>query len=320
MNNFFTSRRVMVTGGNGFLGRHIVSKLKEMGCRHIIVPRRSRYDLTREECVRSLFLEHPVDIVIHAAGEVGGIGKNRREPGSIFYKNLMMGTLVMEYAKRNFVEKFVYIGSVCSYPEFALEPYQEDEADFWRGLPEVTNRAYGMSKKIALLQAQAYRNENGFNAIYLILANLYGPGDDFATEDNHVIPALIKKVAESDTVRIWGSGRPTRDFLYVKDAADAIVQATMKYDSPAPVNIASGHQISITDLAQRIAMLLGKTVDFSYDLNKPDGQARRSFSTLRAEQEFGWKAKTPFDVGLSETVCYFKSIPKETPVPSETED
>ena len=322
--DFWRNRRVIVTGGAGFLGRHIVSNLKAQGCESIATPRRLRYDLTRQEGAAQMFRDFPCDIVIHAAGDVGGIGKNRREPGTIFYNNLLIGTHVIEEARKAFVEKLVYIGSVCSYPEFVLAPFKED--DLWRGQPEETNRYYGLSKKAHLTMLEAYAKEFGFSSAYLLLANLYGPGDDFVTDDAHVIPAMIRKLDTEEDVTLWGSGMPTRDFLYVEDAAEAVVRAARLADEIGPFNIAAGRPISMKDLAATIATMVGHRGEIKWDFSRPDGVNHRELDATRASQEFGWQALTPLSAGLEKTVAAYlaqkdardkKGKPKQ---PEPTED
>ncbi len=303
-----TSRRIAVTGGAGFLGSHVVSALEARGCQGIIVPRKADYDLTREEAVARFFADHRPEVVIHLAALVGGIGANRENPGRFFYDNLMMGALTMEYARRCGASKYVAIGTICCYPKHTPVPFREE--DLWNGYPEETNAPYGLAKKMLAVQAQAYRQQYGFNAIFLLPVNLYGPGDNFDPASSHVIPALIEKfVAARESgarqVVVWGDGTATREFLYVADAAEAIVLAAERYDGPEPVNIGAGFEISIRDLAQKIAGLTGFTGEIAWDPSKPNGQPRRMLDVSRAERLFGFKASTPFDVGLARTIEWY---------------
>lgn len=306
-----TGKRVMVTGGAGFLGRFVVEKLRARSwVSDIFVPRSRDYDLREQSVVMRLYEDVQPDIVIHLAGVVGGIGINRAKPAEFFYDNLMMGIQTMHYAYCHGVEKFVAIGTICSYPKLTSVPFEE--RNLWDGYPEETNAPYGLAKKILLVQAQAYRQQYGFNAIYLLPVNLYGPGDNFDLETSHVIPALIRKFIEaqeqsnSQTVTVWGDGSPTREFLYVEDCAEAVVLATESYGKPEPVNVGAGFEISIKDLAQLIAELTGFEGDIVWDKSKPGGQPRRSLDTSRAEQEFNWRAKTPLEEGLRRTIEWYR--------------
>lgn len=299
---------VLVTGGAGFLGRHVVQQLKERGCSEIMVPRRAEYDLTREAAVAALYDVARPQVVIHLAAVVGGIGANRANPGRFFYDNLVMGAMLMEYARRGAVEKFVAIGTICSYPKHTPVPFRED--DLWNGYPEETNAPYGLAKKMFLVQAQAYRQQYGFNAIYLLPVNLYGPGDNVDLEASHVIPALIRKCLEAVERRApeivcWGDGTPTREFLYVEDCAEAVVLATERYDGAEPVNIGAGFEISIKDLVELIADLTGFKGRIAWDTTKPNGQPRRCLDTARAWQLFGFRAKTDFRAGLRRTIEWY---------------
>lgn len=306
---FWANRRVLVTGGTGFLGSHIVKLLRSLGVNHVYTPRSLKYDLTTQEGASRLFIEHPSDVVIHAAGRVGGILANQREPGSMFYANAAMGLNVLEQCRRHRIDKTVYVGSVCSYPLYAPVPFRESE--FWMGYPEPTNGAYGMAKKFHLVQAKAYHDEFGMNIAYLLCANLYGPGDHSDPLRSHVIPALIRKFSEAkdkglQSVTLWGTGRATREFLYVEDAAEAIVRAAEHYDSPDPANIGTGVSKSIKEVAITIALLVGYAGRIEWDESKPDGQPNRMLDVSLAEREFGWRAKTPLTVGLSKTVEHYR--------------
>lgn len=305
-----TNERIAITGGSGFLGSHVVSALRARGCTDLVVPRKKEYDLTRESDVRRFFDDHRPDIVIHLAAVVGGIGANRENPGRFFYDNLMMGALTMEHGRQNGVKKYVAIGTICSYPKFTPVPFHEDE--LWNGYPEETNAPYGLAKKMLLVQAQAYRQQYGFNAIFLLPVNLYGPLDNFDPGSSHVIPALIKKFVEATEsgvkeVEVWGDGSATREFLYVDDAAEGIVRATERYDGSDPVNLGAGFEISIRDLAEKIAGLTGFKGRIQWDTSKPNGQPRRSLDVSRAEALFGFRATTPFDAGLKNTIEWFVS-------------
>ena len=304
-------KRILVTGGAGFLGRHVVEILQGRGCREITVPRRSEYDLTREEAVERLYRDARPAVVIHLAAAVGGIGVNARNPGRFFYENLVMGSMMMEYARRTGVEKFVGIGTICAYPKFAPVPFRED--DLWDGYPEETNAAYGLAKKMLLVQGQAYRQQYGFRAIHLLPVNLYGPGDNFDPETSHVIPAIIRKclgaVKRGDReIVCWGDGTPTREFLYVEDCAQAIVLATERYDGAEPVNVGAGFEISIKALVELIAELTGFRGRVMWDTTKPNGQPRRSLDTSRAWEAFGFRARTPFQEGLERTVAWYRPL------------
>jgi GDP-L-fucose synthase len=305
----WANKRVTVAGGAGFLGRNVVAKLRERGCQDIFVPRKAEYDLRHESAVKRLYADARPDIVIHMAAVVGGIGANRERPGEFFYDNLMMGAQLMEHARLNGVEKFVAIGTICAYPKFTPVPFREE--DLWNGYPEETNAPYGLAKKMLLVQSQAYRAQYGFNSIFLLPVNLYGPEDNFDPRTSHVIPALIKKCfdamqAGDDYIVVWGDGSPTREFLYVSDAAEAIVLATERYDETDPVNVGSGREISIKDLVSLIARLSGFEGKIVWDTTKPNGQPRRGLDTSRAEHRFGFKAKTPFEEGLRRTIAWYQ--------------
>ena len=306
---FFTSKSVMVTGGAGFLGTVVVQKLRRRGCTTIIVPRREEYDLRDRDQIVILLEKHRPDIVIHLAAIVGGIGANRENPGSFFYDNAIMGIELMEYARRHGVGKFVALGTICAYPKFSPIPFRE--ADLWNGYPEETNAPYGLAKKMMLVQAQAYRQQYGYNAIYLLPVNLYGPADNFNPKSSHVIPALIKKCfdaldARQDEIVVWGDGSPTREFLYVDDAAEGIVLATEHYDKPDPVNLGSGTEISIKSLVSIIAGHVGFKGKITWDTTKPNGQPRRCLDVSRAEKEFGFRAKMTFEEGLKKSIEWYR--------------
>ena len=307
--SFWEDKRVIVTGGAGFLGSYVIEKLKERGCKNIFIPRSKEYDFTKEKNVIKLYQDYPADIVIHLAAVVGGIGANRENPGKFFYDNLVMGAMLMEYARQFKVDKFVAIATICAYPKFTPVPFKEE--DLWNGYPEETNAPYGLAKKMMLVQSQAYRAQYGFNSIFLLPLNLYGPGDNFNPKSSHVIPALIKKFVEAkreekDEVVCWGTGKPTRGFLYVEDAAEGILLATEKYDKSDPVNLGTDLEISIKDLAELIGRLVGFKGKIIWDKSKPDGQPRRKLDTSRAEREFGFKAKMDFKEGMKRTIEWYK--------------
>jgi GDP-L-fucose synthase len=311
VSEFWKDKRVVVTGGAGFLGSYVVEKLQERGCENIFVPRSKDYDLTREEAIIRLLKDTKPHMIIHLAAVVGGIGANRENPGSFFYKNLMMGVQLIEQARLHNVDKFVAIGTICAYPKYTPVPFKEE--DLWNGYPEETNAPYGLAKKMMLVQSQAYRQQYGFNSIYLLPVNLYGPRDNFDPKTSHVIPALIKKCVDAvnegkDEIVVWGTGNATREFLYVEDCAEAIVLAAEKYNGSDPVNIGSGFEISIKDLAKLIAELTGFKGRIVWDTTKPDGQPRRRLDTTKAEKYFGFKAKTDFREGLKKTIEWYKQI------------
>ena len=308
--SFWTQKRVTITGGAGFLGREVVRLVEEEGCREVFVPRSREYDLVDGGAVRRMLDDSRPDLVIHLAARVGGIGANRANPGRFFYDNLMMGAQLMEEARRRSIPKLVAVGTVCAYPKFTPVPFRE--TDLWEGYPEETNAPYGLAKKMLLVQGQAYRQQYGFNSIFLLPANLYGPGDHIDPAASHVIPALIAKCLEARergdaAIEVWGDGSPTREFLYVEDAARAIVLAAERYDGPEPVNLGSGEEISIKDLVMLIADLTGFRGELVWDTNKPNGQPRRSLDTSRAEQLFGFQAQTPLRVGLQRTVSWYET-------------
>jgi len=308
--SWLADKRIVVTGGGGFLGSHVIEKLTAAGCRSIFVPRSARYDLTRMADVVRMYDDARPEIVIHLAAKAGGIGLNREKPGELFYDNILMGVQVMEQARLHGVEKFVAIGTVCAYPKFTPVPFKEE--DLWAGYPEETNAPYGLAKKMLLVQAQAYRQQYGFNAIQLLPVNLYGPRDNFDPEASHVIPALIKKCVDAvqtgeREIVVWGTGSASREFLYVEDAAEAIVLATERYDRPEPVNIGAGTEVTIRDLVTAIARLVGFRGEVVWDSMKPDGQPRRCLDTTRAEREFGFKARTSLRDGLRKTIDWYVS-------------
>jgi GDP-L-fucose synthase len=319
--SFWIKRRVVVTGGAGFLGSFVVERLRERGCREIFVPRSREYDLRDRDAIVSLYEKTRPEIVIHLAAVVGGIGANRANPGRFFYDNAIMGIQLMEYARRYGVEKFVALGTVCAYPKFTPVPFKE--RDLWNGYPEETNAPYGLAKKMLLVQAQAYRKQYGFNAIYLLPVNLYGPSDNFDLESSHVIPAMIRKCVEAKRVGareivLWGDGSPTREFLYVEDAALGILLAAERYDGEKPVNLGSGEEISIRDLAALIAQEVGFTGKIVWDSTKPNGQPRRGLDVTRAEDFFGFRASCPFREGIRRTVeWYLRAVSEQSEVSSK---
>ena len=305
---FWSQQRVMVTGGAGFLGRYVVERLRARGCEQLFVPRKQAYDLRELGAIRQLYADARPTLVIHLAAVVGGIGANRERPGEFFYDNLMMGAQLLEQARLSAVDKFVAIGTVCAYPKFAPIPFQED--DLWNGYPEETNAPYGLAKKMLLVQSQAYRQQYGYNSLFLLPVNLYGPRDNFDPRTSHVIPALIKKcveaVARGDAeIVAWGDGSPTREFIYVEDAAEGILLAAEGYDKSEPVNLGSGFEISIKDLVERIAEYAGFHGRLVWDTTKPNGQPRRRLDCSRAEQEFGFRARVGFEEGLRRTVDWY---------------
>jgi GDP-L-fucose synthase len=308
--SFWQGKRVTVTGGAGFLGSFVVERLRQRGCRDIAIPRSKDYNLVDIDAVRKLYRDTRPDIVIHLAAQVGGIGANQANPGKFFYDNLMMGVQLVEVGRQTGLNKFVAIGTICAYPKFTPIPFKEE--DIWNGYPEETNAPYGLAKKMLLVQSQAYREQYDFHSIVLFPVNLYGPRDNFDLETSHVIPALIRKCLEAkemkrDHIVVWGSGKPTREFLYADDAAEAILLASEHYDQSEPVNLGSGHEISIMDLAHLIARLTGFSGTFVWDSNKLDGQPRRCLDTAKAEKFFGFRARWSLEEGLRATIDWYKN-------------
>jgi GDP-L-fucose synthase len=308
--DFWAKNRFAITGGAGFLGSHMVARLRALGAAHVFVPKSSEYNLTKEDAIIRMYRDSKPDMVIHLAAIVGGIGANRENPGRFFYENLIMGTQLMEHGRLSGVKKFVAVGTICSYPKFTPVPFKEE--NLWEGYPEETNAPYGLAKKMMLVQSQAYREQYGFNSIFLLPVNLYGPGDNFDPKSSHVIPALIKKCIDAIDHRekeivVWGTGKATREFLYVEDAAEAILLATEKFDKPDPVNIGAGFEISIRELAELIAELSGFDGKIIWDATKPDGQPRRMLDVSRASREFGFRAGTNFREGLTKTIAWYRA-------------
>ncbi len=303
-----TKKNICITGGAGFLGTHLINNLHMQGANNIFVPKIEDYDLVQIEDVKHMLKDSDPDVIIHLAAHVGGIGANMARPAEFFYDNLLMGVQLMHQAWQNKVEKFVAIGTICAYPKFTPVPFKEE--NLWDGYPEETNAPYGLAKKMLLVQSQAYRQQYGWNSIFLLPVNLYGPGDNFNPASSHVIPALIRKCLEAkaqgeDHIIAWGDGSPTREFVFVKDAALGIRLATEHYNSSEPVNIGSNFEISIKDLLEKIAHMTGFTGNIVWDTSKPNGQPRRKLDTSRAEQEFGFKANTDFDEGLQQTIDWY---------------
>ncbi len=304
----WSEKRICVTGGAGFLGTHLITELRSRGATDIFIPKIEDYDLVDPIAINRMLADSNPDVIIHLAAHVGGIGANREHPAEFFYDNLMMGVQLMHQAYLSGVEKFVAIGTVCAYPKFTPVPFKED--DLWDGYPEETNAPYGLAKKMLLVQSQAYREQYGFNSIFLLPVNLYGPGDNFDPRSSHVIPALIRKCIEaresgSDHIVVWGDGSPTREFIYVKDAARGIALATECYNESLPVNLGSGFEISIKDLVEKIARMTGFEGDLVWDTSKPNGQPRRALDTSRAREKFGFEAQTDFDEGLQQTIDWY---------------
>jgi len=309
MSDYFRDKRVVVTGGAGFLGSFVVEQLRARGAGEIIVPRSRDYDLVEMAAVRKLYDDARPDLVIHLAAQVGGIGANRKNPGKYFYDNLMMGVQLIEEGRRRNLPKLVATGTICAYPKFAPVPFREE--DLWNGYPEETNAPYGLAKKMLLVQSQAYREQYGFNSVVVFPVNLYGPRDNFDYESSHVIPAMIRKIedairANQSEVVLWGDGSPTREFLYVEDAADGILAAAERYDGSEPINLGSGREISIRDLATLIARIMDYRGRFVYDTSKPNGQPRRQLSVERAARLLGWQARTSFEEGLKKTIAWWR--------------
>ena len=307
--DFYKDKKVVVTGGAGFLGSYVVSKLKKEGCKDIFIPRIEEYDLVNLEDIKRMYEDSKPSIVIHLAAKVGGIGLNKEKPGELFYDNLIMGAQLMEEARKRKIEKFIALGTICCYPKFSPVPFKEE--NLWNGYPEETNAPYGLAKKMLLVQAQSYRIQYGFNAVYLMPVNLYGPGDNFNPDSSHVIPALIKKCFDAikegkDKIVVWGTGKPTREFLYAEDAARGILLAVEKYNKSDPVNLGSGFEISIKDLVYLITELIGFKGEIIWDKSKPDGQPRRMLDTKKAEAEFGFLANMNFREGLKKTIDWYK--------------
>ncbi len=307
---YWAGKKVLVSGGAGFLGRFVVNRLEDRGCREVFVCRQRDYDLRKPDAIRAVLRDSSPDVVIHLAARVGGISANRVHPAEFFYDNLMMGVQLLDESWRRGIEKFVAVGTVCGYPKFTPVPFREE--DFWNGYPEETNAPYGLAKKMLLVQSQAYRQQYGFNSIYLIPVNLYGPGDNFDPESSHVIPALIRKCAEAreqgaDHIVVWGTGQASREFLYAEDAAEGIVLASERYDGADPVNLGSGKEIRIRELVEVIARLTDFKGKIIWDETKPDGQPRRCLDTAKAQQFFSFRAKTPLEEGLKSTVQWFLS-------------
>jgi len=310
MSGFWNNRRVLVTGGSGFLGRRVVERLRTSGAGEVFVPRSLVYDLREHSAVTRVLADARPDLVIHLAAVVGGIGANRANPGRFFYENAIMGIQLIEEARRAGVGKVVTVGTICSYPKFTPSPFREE--DLWDGYPEETNAPYGLAKKMLLVQGQAYRQQYGFNAIYLMPTNLYGPEDNFDLESSHVIPAVIRKCIEAreagaESVELWGTGSPTREFLYVDDAAEGIVLAAERYDDPDPVNLGSGEEVSIRELVETIVAITGYQGRLVWDPSQPDGQPRRRLDTSRAAERFDFRAGTSFREGLRRTVDWYET-------------
>ena len=306
--SFWTDRRVCVTGGAGFLGSFVVEKLRQRGASEVFVPRIEQYDLVKQADIQRMLQDARPQVIIHLAALVGGIGANRLRPAEFFYSNLMMGVQLMHEAWLAGVEKFVAVGTICAYPKFTPVPFQEEH--LWDGYPEETNAPYGLAKKMLLVQAQAYRQQYGFNAIFPLPVNLYGPRDNFDLQNSHVIPALVRKCLDAKTrgaeeIVLWGDGSPTREFLYVEDAAEGLVLAAERYNGSEPFNLGSGQEIRIADLAQTIARLTGFTGKITWDTSQPNGQPRRALDTSRAERFFGFRASTPFEEGLRRTIAWY---------------
>ena len=310
-----TKKRIVVTGGGGFLGSFVVDSLKARGCESVFVPRKRDYDLTRMDGIEKMFADAQPEVIFHLAAVVGGIGANRINPGSFFYENAIMGIQLIEAARMHKVEKTLIAGSICAYPKFTPVPFKEE--DLWNGYPEETNAPYGVATKALLVQSQAYRQQYGLNSIFVMPVNLYGPRDNFDLQSSHVIPALIRKALEAkdaglDELVGWGDGSPTREFLYVEDAAEGLITAAASYDGEEPVNLGSGYEISIKDLMELVARLSGFEGRIVWDTGQPNGQPRRRLDTTRAESYFGFKARTSLEQGLQKTIAWYKENRPET--------
>jgi GDP-L-fucose synthase len=308
-----STKRICITGGAGFLGTHLQVQLRKLGAKELFIPTYPEYDLVKSEDIARLYEDSKPDIVIHLAAKVGGIGANREKPGEFFYDNLMMGVQLLHQAWQRGIEKFVAIGTICAYPKFTPIPFKEE--DLWNGYPEETNAPYGLAKKMLLVQSQGYRQQYGYNSIYLLPVNLYGPGDNFNPASSHVIPALIKKCVDAreageTEIIAWGDGTPTREFIYVEDAAEAIALATERYNTSDPVNIGSSFEISIKDLTELVARLTGFTGAIRWDSSKPNGQPRRKLDTSRAKKYFGFESHTDFEEGLKRTIAWYEASRK----------
>ena len=307
-NHFWQNKKVIITGGSGFLGSFVVEKLQERGA-DVFIPRSSKYDLRQPDCIAEMLKDYRANMVIHLAALAGGIGANRARPAEFFYDNLMMGVPLLHQSWERGVEKFVAVGSVCSYPKFTPIPFMEE--NLWNGYPEETNAPYGLAKKMLLVQSQAYRQQYGYNSIYLMPVNLFGPRDNFDLETSHVIPALVRKAIEAGEradreIYVWGDGSPTREFLYVEDAADGIIAAAEIYNGAEPVNLGSGFEISIKDLVEMIVKMTGFDGRLVWQMDKPNGQPRRGLDVSRAKEYFGWSAQVPFEEGMRRTIEWFK--------------
>ncbi len=314
---FFESKKILVTGGAGFLGSFVVEKLRQRGCTEIFIPRSKEYDLREKESIIRLYKESKPDIIIHLAAVVGGIGANQENPGKFFYDNAAMGIQLMEYAHQFEIPKFVALGTICAYPKFCPIPFKEE--DLWNGYPEETNAPYGVAKKMLLVQSQAYREQYGFNSIFLLPINLYGPRDNFDPKFSHVIPALIKKCVDAierkeDCIVCWGDGSPSREFLYVEDAAEGILLATEKYNKSDPVNLGTGREITIKQLVELIVKMTGFKGKILWDTTKPNGQPRRRLDVTKAKREFGFEAKMGFEEGLRRTIEWYVANKSKHPV------
>jgi GDP-L-fucose synthase len=308
-----STKRICITGGAGFLGTHLQVQLRKLGAKELFIPTYPEYDLVKSEDIARLYKDSKPDIVIHLAAKVGGIGANREKPGEFFYDNLMMGVQLLHQAWQRGIEKFVAIGTICAYPKYTPIPFKEE--DLWNGYPEETNAPYGLAKKMLLVQSQSYRQQYGYNSIYLLPVNLYGPGDNFNPASSHVIPALIKKCVDAreageTEIIAWGDGTPTREFIYVEDAAEAIALATERYNTSDPVNIGSSFEISIKDLTELVARLTGFTGAIRWDSSKPNGQPRRKLDTSRAKKYFGFESHTDFEEGLKRTIAWYEASRK----------